>query len=123
MKKLCMSKFLGGKILEEHYLLRQQETLRFLSLLQGKGKAGEAVELGVELLTLANNIITKMALSKTCSENNSDMEDIKKMVSDIIELLGTFVISDFFPPFFRNLFDFQGINKRTTEARGKNMTL
>ncbi|KAJ1409907.1 Cytochrome P450 [Sesbania bispinosa] len=79
MKKLCMSELLGGRTLNQLLPLRQQETLRFLKLLQKKGEAFEAVDVGGELLTLTNSIITSMTMSRTCSENNSDVEDIRKM--------------------------------------------
>ncbi|KAJ1377813.1 Cytochrome P450 [Sesbania bispinosa] len=96
MKKLCMSKLLGGRTLNQLLPLRQQETLRFLKLLQKKGEACEAVDVGGELLTLLNSIITRMTMSRRCSENDSDVEDIRKMVKDTAELVGKFNVFDFY---------------------------
>jgi hypothetical protein len=84
--------------------------LRFLRVLQKKGEAREVVDVGDELLTLTNNIITRMIMRKTCYENDGDVEDIRKMVKDTAELAGKFNVSDFIW-FCKNL-DFQGMNKR-----------
>jgi cytochrome P450 len=110
MKKMCMSELLGGRTLDQLRPLRQQETLRFLRVLQKKGEAREVVDVGDELLTLTNNIITRMIMRKTCYENDGDVEDIRKMVKDTAELAGKFNVSDFIW-FCKNL-DFQGMNKR-----------
>jgi hypothetical protein len=110
MKKKCMSELLGGKTIDQFCPLRQQETLRFLRVLQKKGEAGEAIDVGGELLTLTNRIITRMTMSKTFYENDSDEEDIRKMVQDSVELAGKFNLSDFIW-FFKN-WDLQGMNKR-----------
>ncbi|KAJ1377815.1 Cytochrome P450 [Sesbania bispinosa] len=117
MKKLCMSELLGGRTLSQLLPLRQQETLRFLNLLQKKGEAFEAVDVGGELLTLNNSIITSMTMSRTCSENNSDVEDIRKMVTDTAELVGKFNVSDFI--WFCKYLDLQGMNRRLKEIQDR----
>ena len=113
IKKLCMSELLGGRTLDQLLPLRQQETLRFLRDLQKKGEAGEAVDVGGELLTLTNSIISRMTMSITCSEDGDDAEDIRKMVTDTAELAGKFNVSDFIWV-FKNL-DLQRMNKRLKE--------
>ncbi|KAJ1377814.1 Cytochrome P450 [Sesbania bispinosa] len=113
MKKLCMSELLGGRTLDQLLPVRQQETVRFLRLLQKKGEAGEAVDVGGELLTLNNSIISRMTMSRTCSENDGDVEDIRKMVEDTAELAGKFNVSDYI--WFCKYLDFQGMNKRLKE--------
>ncbi|KAL5067249.1 hypothetical protein RYX36_018136 [Vicia faba] len=110
MKKMCMSELLGARTLDHFLPLRQQETLRFVRLLQKKGEAGEAVDVGGELLTLTNSTISRMAMRKICSENDSDAEVIRKMVRDAAELGGKFNVSDYIW-FCKNL-DLQGMNKR-----------
>ncbi|KAJ1409906.1 Cytochrome P450 [Sesbania bispinosa] len=113
MKKLCMSVLLGGRTLDQLLPVRQQETVRLLRLLQKKGEAGEAVDVGGELLTLTNSVISRMTMSRTCSENDGDVEDIRKMVEDTAELAGKFNVSDYIW-FCKNL-DLQGMNKRLKE--------
>jgi cytochrome P450 family 93 subfamily A len=71
--------------------LRQQETARFLRLFQKKDEAGEAVDIGGELLIHTNRIITRMTMSKTCCENDGDVEDIRKLVQDYSELQGSLI--------------------------------
>lgn len=113
MKKMCMSELLGRRTLDQFLPLRQQETLRFLRLLQRKGEAGVAVDIGGELLTLTNSTISRMAMRKNCCENDSDVEEIRKMVRDVSELGGKFNVSDYIW-FCKNL-DLQGMNKRLKE--------
>ncbi|KAI5396715.1 hypothetical protein KIW84_062804 [Lathyrus oleraceus] len=110
MKKMCMSKLLGRRTLDQFLPLRQQETLRFPRLLQRKGEAGVAVDIGGELLTLTNSTISRMAMRKICCENDINVEEIRKMVRDVSELGGKFNVSDYIW-FCKNL-DLQGMNKR-----------
>ena len=113
MKKLCVSELLGGRTLDQLLPLRQQETLRFLKALRKKGEAGEAVDVGGGLLTLTSSIISRMAMSRSCSEDGDDTEDVRKMVKDTAELSGKFNVSDFIW-FFKNL-DLQRMDKRLKE--------
>ena len=113
MKKICMSELLGGKTLDQFRPLRQQETLRLLNVLKKKGEAGEAVDVGAELLRLTNRIMTRTTITKTCCENDFDVEDIRRLVKDCSELGGKFNLSDFIW-FFKN-WDLQGFNKRLKE--------
>ncbi|XP_061348252.1 3,9-dihydroxypterocarpan 6A-monooxygenase-like [Gastrolobium bilobum] len=117
MKKICMSELLGGRNLDKLLPLRQQETLRFLRLLQKKGEAGEGVDVGGELLTLANSIISRMTMSQTSSESDNDVEEIRKMVIDTAELAGKFNVSDFI--WFCKNFDLHGMKKRLKEIHDR----
>ncbi|KEH19805.1 putative 3,9-dihydroxypterocarpan 6A-monooxygenase [Medicago truncatula] len=119
VKKICMSELLGGRTLDQLRPLRQQETLRFLRLLDKKGEAGEAVDIGGELLTLSNSIITRMTMRKTFGSKNDicEVKDIRKMVTDTAELAGKFNVSDFIW-FCKNL-DFYGMNKRLKRIRDR----
>ncbi|KAL1330616.1 3,9-dihydroxypterocarpan 6A-monooxygenase [Arachis hypogaea] len=113
MKKLCMSELLGQRTLDQLLLLRKQETLRFLRVLQKKGEAGEAMDVGDQLLSLTNSVISRMTMSVTCCEeggNGDDAEVMRKMVKDTAELAGKFNVSDFIW-LFKN-WDLQGMNKR-----------
>ncbi|TKY62569.1 3,9-dihydroxypterocarpan 6A-monooxygenase [Spatholobus suberectus] len=117
MKKICMSELLGGHTLSQLLPVRRQETLRFLRLLLQKGKAGEAVDVGGELLTLSNNVVSRMIMSQTCSENDREAEEVRKLVQDTVLLTGKFNVSDFIW-FFRN-WDLQGFGKRLKEIRDR----
>ncbi|KAK7336615.1 hypothetical protein VNO77_17161 [Canavalia gladiata] len=117
MKKLCMSELLGGNVLDRFVSLRQQETKRLIKILLKKGLAGESVNFGEEFITLANNIISRMFVSQTSGENDNQMEEMRKLMTDSAELLGKFNISDFI--WFLKSFDLQGFNKRLKEIRVK----
>ncbi|XP_057422695.1 cytochrome P450 93A3-like [Lotus japonicus] len=115
VKKLCMSELLGGQTLSNLLPVRQQETLRFLKVLQRKGEAGEAVDVGGELLTLTNSVITRMIMGRACSktDDDGDVEEIRKMVMDTAELAGKFNVTDFI--WFFKCLGLQGVSKRVKE--------
>lgn len=91
----------------------------FLKLLQEKGEANKVVDVGGELLTLTNNIITSMTMRKTFGSENdiSDVNEIRKMVIDTSKFVGKFNVSDFI--WFCKNFDFYGMNKRLKIIRDK----
>ncbi|XP_061346432.1 cytochrome P450 93A2-like [Gastrolobium bilobum] len=117
MKKICMSELLGGHTLSQLLPVRREETTRFLRLLLKKGNAGEAIEVGGELMTLANNIVSRMIMSQTCMENEGEAEEVRKLVQDTTHLTGKFNVSDFIW-FFKN-WDLQGFSKRLKEIRDR----
>lgn len=117
MKKLCMSELLGGKILDHLLPVRRQETLRFLRILLNKAEKNEVVDVGGELLTLSNNIISRMLMGQTYSEDEGEAEQIRKLVRDTAELTGLFNVSDFIW-LFKN-WDVQGIKKKAKKIRDR----
>ncbi|KAK7378210.1 hypothetical protein VNO80_03648 [Phaseolus coccineus] len=117
MKKICMSELLGGPTLSQLLPLRRQETLRFLRLMLQKGKAGEAIDVGRELLKLSNNVVSRMLMSQTCCEDDNEAEEVRKLVQDTVLLIGKFNVSDFVW-FFKN-WDVQGFRKRLKEIRDR----
>ncbi|KAK7345108.1 hypothetical protein VNO77_15558 [Canavalia gladiata] len=110
MKKICVSELLGGRTLDLLLHVREQEILRFLRVLKSKAEARESVNVGGELLTHMNSIVSRMIMGRTCCENDGDIGEVRKMVEDTAELAGKFNLSDFIW-FCRNL-DLQGIKKR-----------
>ncbi|KAK7355132.1 hypothetical protein VNO80_14377 [Phaseolus coccineus] len=95
MKKICMSELLGSRTLDQFLHVRDQETRRFLRMLRTKGEAREAVDLGGELLTLTNSVISRMVLGRTWCESDDEVEEVRKMVEDTAELAGKFNVGDF----------------------------
>lgn len=114
MKKLCMTELLGGKTLDQHISVRAEEMKRFLNLLLDKANAGEAVDVGVELIRLTNNIISRMALRTRCSEKE---DEAGKVVKEMCELAGKANVSEMIW-FCKNL-DLQGFGKRLEDVRGR----
>ncbi|KAK9170150.1 hypothetical protein Syun_002290 [Stephania yunnanensis] len=118
MKKLCMSELLGGRTLEQLEHVRREEIHWFLHSLLVKSNKGEGlVDLHTELIRLANNLITRMAMNRRCSELDNDAEQIRELVEEIIELVGKFNLSDYIW-FCKNL-DLQGFRKRFEDAHAK----
>jgi len=68
---------------------------RFLHVLRTKGEAREAVDVGGELLTLTNSVISRMVLGRTWCESGGEVEELRKMVEDTVELAGKFNVADF----------------------------
>lgn len=117
MKKTCMSELLGGHTLNMLLPVRRQETMKFLRLLLKKGKACEAVDVGGELLILSNNIVSRMLMCQTWSENDDEAEEMRKLVQETVLLTGKFNVSDFIW-FFKN-WDLQGFKKRLKKIRDR----
>lgn len=117
MKKICMSELLGGTTLTQLLPLRRQETTNFIKLLFKKGKDGEAIDVGGELLRLSNNIISRMIMSETCSGSDGEAQEMRKLVHDTVHLTGKFNVSDFIW-FFKN-WDLQGFGKGLKEIRDR----
>ena len=88
---------------------------------RGGKVGGEAVDVGAELMVLSNNIISRMTLSRTSSQNEGEADVVRKVVIDAAELSGKFNISDFIS--FCKIFDLQGFNKRLKEVRERFDTL
>ncbi|CAA2974435.1 cytochrome P450 93A3-like [Olea europaea subsp. europaea] len=117
MKKLCMSELLGGQTLELLLPVRRSEMRSFIEFLSSKASAGKSVDIGGELIRLANNVISRMIMSERCSEDEDEAGDVRKLVQEIAELTGRFNLTDFIW-FCKNL-DLQGFRKRLKEVRGR----
>ncbi|TQD88813.1 hypothetical protein C1H46_025631 [Malus baccata] len=117
MKKLCMSELLGGRTLDQLLPVRREELASFVQLLLNKAKAAEPVDVGAELMTVTNNVISRMIMGQSCSSNEKEADEIRKQVKAIAELTGKFNLSDFIW-FCKNL-DLQGFGKQLKEVRDR----
>ncbi|KAG2403444.1 Cytochrome P450 [Vigna angularis] len=113
MKKICMSELLGSRTLDQFLHVREQETRRFLRVLRTKGEAREAVDVGGELLTLTNSVISRMVLGRTWCESEGEVAEVRKMVEDTVELAGKFNVGDFV--WVCRWLDLQRMKKRVEE--------
>lgn len=116
MKKICMSELLGGHTLTELLPVRRQETTRLLRVFLKKGKSGEDVDVGGELLRLSNSVVSRMIMSQSC-EDDGEAEKVRKMVQDTVFLTGKFNVSDFI--WFLKNWDLQGFGKGLKEIRDR----
>ncbi|XP_058089239.1 cytochrome P450 93A3-like [Magnolia sinica] len=117
MKKLCMSDLLGGRTLDQLQSIRREEIRRFLRLLHKKSNGGETVDVGLELITMMSNIVSRMAMSRICSDTEVEVEEVREIVHEMAELIGTFNVSDYIG-LCRNL-DLQGLKKRYGNVHGR----
>jgi hypothetical protein len=116
MKKLCMSELLSGRKLDQLLPVRREEINRFVQFILQKAEAGEAVDVGGQLMRVTNNVISRMVMSVRCSENEHEADEVAKVVKATAELSGKFNLSDFIW-FCKNL-DLQGFGKKLKEVRG-----
>lgn len=70
---------------------------------------------GGELLTLTNNVISRMAVGKRSGVNETEADEIRRLVKSVAELKGRLSLADFIW-FCKNL-DVQGFGKRLREVR------
>ncbi|XP_059668462.1 cytochrome P450 93A3-like [Cornus florida] len=117
MKKLCMSQLLGGRTLDLLSPVRRDELTHFMKLMLKKAKAGEAVDVGGELIRVTNNVISRMVMRERCSEKEHEAGEVRKLIHEIAELTGKFNLSDFIW-FCKNL-DLQGFGKRVKDIRDR----
>ncbi|KAI3760589.1 hypothetical protein L1987_50986 [Smallanthus sonchifolius] len=113
LKKLIMSKLLNSKTLDLLFPVRRDEINRFIKYLSQKARDGEYVELEGKLMKLANNVISRMFMSKRCSEEEDESSDITKIIAESGEIVGNFNLSDHIW-FCKNL-DLQGLGKKSKD--------
>ncbi|KAI3760596.1 hypothetical protein L1987_50993 [Smallanthus sonchifolius] len=112
-KKIMVTELLNSKTLDFLYPVREDERNCLIKLLSQKAKEGKSVNLEVELLKLTSNVISRMFMSKRCSEEEGEAEDIIKIIADSFKIIGEFNITDHIW-FCKNL-DLQGFGKRSKD--------
>nr|GEV84884.1 cytochrome P450 93A3-like [Tanacetum cinerariifolium] len=117
MKKIIMSELLNGKTLDSLLPVRHDELNGLIKDLSEKAKVGNSVEIEGELMQMTNNVMSRMLMGKTCSDEEDEAGDIRKIVTQVAELIGKLNISDHIW-FLKNL-DIQGIGKRLKDVRGR----
>ncbi|KAL0404970.1 UNVERIFIED_CONTAM: cytochrome [Sesamum radiatum] len=117
VKKLCMSQLLGGQTLDLLLPVRRDEMKYLIDFLLVKANAGESVDMGSEFMRMANNLISRMVMSRRCSEDEKEAGEVRRLVQDITELTGQFNLSDYIW-FCKNL-DLQGFKKRLNVLHGR----
>ncbi|PWA63070.1 cytochrome P450 [Artemisia annua] len=113
MKKIVMSQLLNTRTLDVLLPVRNDEINRLIKCLSQKAIDGRPVELGLELMKMTNNVISRMLMGKRCSEEEDEAEDIRKIITEISELIGKFNLSDHIW-FCKNL-DLQGFGKQSMD--------
>ncbi|KAH6812432.1 hypothetical protein C2S51_026194 [Perilla frutescens var. frutescens] len=115
MKKLCMSQLLGGQTLDLLQPVRCHEVEQLIEFLARKADAGKSVDIGSELISLTNNVISRMVMSERCSGDEDEAGAVRKLIEETAFVLGKFNLSDYIW-FCKNL-DLQGFGKRLKKVR------
>jgi hypothetical protein len=117
MKKLCMSEFLNGKMLDQLLPIRKDEINRFLQMIVKKSEANEAVNVTDELLKLTNSIVMTMSIGKSCFKEDDEAHKVTERVKESAMVSGMFNLADYF--WFCKRLDIQGIKKRLKDVHDR----
>nr|QCP80356.1 cytochrome P450-11 [Tanacetum cinerariifolium] len=112
MKKIVMSQLLNGKTLDLLSSVRHDEIKCFIDSLSEKAKIGKSVDLSEEFMKLTNNVISRMIMSKRCTDEDGE---IGEMISDITMTIGSFNLSDYV--WLLKTLDVQGLVRKVKDAR------
>ncbi|KAL1808042.1 hypothetical protein ACET3Z_025032 [Daucus carota] len=116
VKKLFMSELLGGQTLDLLQTVRRYEIQSMINVMLKKSLAGETVNVGGQLTTLTNNVISSMVMRKR-SESEEEAGEVRTLIKEIFDIAGIFNLSDYIW-FCKNL-DLQGVKKRLVDVRGR----
>ncbi|RVX09794.1 3,9-dihydroxypterocarpan 6A-monooxygenase [Vitis vinifera] len=117
MKKLCMTELLGMQTIHHFGPIRREERNRLLQRLLKKAKAGEAVDVKAELLRLTGDIVSRMSMSRRCSDNEDEAAGVKKSILEMASMAMKLNVTDFI--WFCKKLDIQGFLKKAKAARDK----
>ncbi|XP_065856839.1 cytochrome P450 93A2-like [Euphorbia lathyris] len=115
MKQICMTQLLGRKTVEQFVELREQVIRDFLKLMLEKSYEGKEVNLGEEVMNVANNVISGMTMGKKRAAD--DQDKVRKMIEEVGVVTGEFNFQDYI--WFCKNIDLQGIGKRVKKVQVK----
>ncbi|XP_076927779.1 cytochrome P450 93A3-like [Bidens hawaiensis] len=115
MKKIITSELLNSATLDHLFPVRRDEINRFIKYLSQKAIDGKSVELEGELMKLTSNVISRLFMSKRCSEEEDGSQDITTIITEEVEIVGKFNLSDHIW-FCKNL-DLQGFVRKSKDIR------
>ncbi|CAA7022400.1 unnamed protein product [Microthlaspi erraticum] len=92
-KKLVVTKILGPQALHRSRSVRADEIKRFYSNLLDKAMKKESVDVREEAMKLVNNIICKMLIGRSCSEENGEADKVRSLVTETNSLFMKFILA------------------------------
>ncbi|XP_057982263.1 cytochrome P450 93A3 [Malania oleifera] len=110
MRKICMTELLSASQLSRFIDVREQEIMRLMEILVKRSGAGEVCDLGAELMTMANNVVCRMAMSTRCTESADEAAEVRGLVKEILKLGGKLSLGEVLGPLKK--FDLFGFGKR-----------
>ncbi|KAG6538163.1 hypothetical protein ZIOFF_003274 [Zingiber officinale] len=116
LKQLCMSQLLGGRTIDQLLPIRREEVVSLVRSLYDRCKVGRtSINMGSELINLANNVISRMTTSHRCCGSDGEAMEMRTIVEEVAELMGKFNMADFIG-IYKN-WDLQGFDKRSKNIR------
>ncbi|KAL0904798.1 hypothetical protein M5K25_026950 [Dendrobium thyrsiflorum] len=92
IKKICIVHLLSSKCVQSYKSVREEEVALLIADIRAASVAAEAVNLSKRLVTLTNDIISRVALGRKLGETR-----FGEMLNELTELLGCFPVADFVP--------------------------
>ncbi|CAA7012950.1 unnamed protein product [Microthlaspi erraticum] len=86
MKKLIVTKLLGPNAIDKSQGIRAEELELFYRNLLDKARKSESVEIHKEVMKLTNNIICRMSMGRSCSEESREAERVRDLVTKSLTL-------------------------------------
>ncbi|XP_010466308.1 PREDICTED: cytochrome P450 705A20-like isoform X3 [Camelina sativa] len=82
VKKIIVTKLLRPQVLERSRGVRAEELQRFYNRILDKARKNENVEIGKEATMLMNNILCRMSMGRSFSEENGEAERVRGLVGE-----------------------------------------
>ncbi|KAF4363219.1 hypothetical protein F8388_020789 [Cannabis sativa] len=117
MKKLTVSKLLGASMMNFYRPIRREEIRLLINSIRKLANEGEKVDLGAQLMGLANNVISRMALKQKCAKNDDDAYEMRHVIDEMCDLGGKLNVQDFI--WFCKKLDLQRFGKRLKDVRDR----
>ncbi|KAL0713064.1 hypothetical protein Bca4012_020042 [Brassica carinata] len=86
MKKLLVTKLLRPLAIEKSRGMRAKELGRFYIHLHDKATKNESIEIAKEAMKFTNNMICRMSMGRSCSEDNGEAKRVLELVSQTFAL-------------------------------------
>ncbi|KFK33924.1 hypothetical protein AALP_AA5G078700 [Arabis alpina] len=96
MKKLLATKLLRPQAIEQSRGVRAEELERFYFNILNKAKKKESIEIVKEGMKFTNNMICRMSMGRSCSEENGEAERVMELVIKSVALTTKIVVAYIF---------------------------
>ncbi|KAJ7972274.1 Cytochrome P450 family protein [Quillaja saponaria] len=117
MRKICMTKLLSTSQLNKFTHVREQEITKLLEFLIMCGNEGKDSDLSMELTTLTNNILCRMAMSSSrMGHAANDAKEIHHLIKEFFDVGAKLSVGEILGPLGK--FDLFGYGKKLTKIVG-----
>lgn len=117
MKRACVHELLSGRTLDRLRHVRREEVARLVSSLSSRSACAAPVDVDAALRGLTGDIVSRMFMSRRWTADDNDTEEMRAVLADSVELLGSFNLEDYIGVFKH--WDVQGLGKRIDAVHRK----